>query len=358
MNANTSLYGFNNSFAVGDKRIGLHEPCFVIAEAGSNHNKDFATAKRLIDIAAEAGADAVKFQLFAADSLYPRAAGKPRYLNDEEDIFAVIAAMELPHEWLIPLRDYAKQAHLLFLATPFDFHAVELLAPLVDIYKIASYELRNHALVKRVAQEKKPILLSTGACTETEVAETVGLLADLSIKDLVLLQCTACYPAPLSELSLRAVPYMHQRFGVPAGLSDHSAEPTAAPCAALAAGACVIEKHFTYDKTAKGPDHKFALNPAELKAMIRAIRETECILGRFEKTVAPCEQELRSFTMPALFARSAIAQGELFTDRNVIALRRGNTDAELEAKHLPTLQNKAAQKSYQAQEPISKGELQ
>ena len=327
---------------IAGRRIGRQHPCFVIAEAGSNHNGSLSQAWELIEVAAAAGADAVKFQVFRAAKLYPRSAGLSGYLHSETPIYDIIAAMEMPYEWLPKLAGHAASRRIAFLATPFDEQSSDALDPYVEAFKISSYEMTHLPLVTYLAKKGKPLIISTGTATLDEVAITVDECRRSGNSDLALLQCTAAYPAPLDSLNIRTLATLAERFDVPVGLSDHSRDPIVAPIAAVACGASIIEKHFTLSNTLPGPDHKFALEPAELRLMVEKVRQTEQALGNGVKDVAPVEQELRAFARRSVFAIRSIAAGDVFTPENVAVLRCGNCPAGLAPAELPTLLGRRA----------------
>lgn len=338
--------------AVSDRLIGPGQPCYVIAEAGSNHDGDFNQALRLIDVAAEAGADAVKFQLFRAGRMYPRSAGVSHYLNDPTPIYDIIAAMEMPYEWLPKLARHCARRALTFLATPFDEEAADRIDPYVQAFKIASYEMTHVPLVQHVARKGKPVMVSTGTARLDEVAETVAAFRTTGNPNLILLQCTAAYPAPLEALNLRAMDALRDCFDVPTGFSDHSRDPLIAPLAAVARGAAVVEKHFTLSNALPGPDHKFAVEPAELRLMVERIRQTERVLGTGEKTVEPVEEELRAFARRSVFAIRRIAAGELFTAENIAVLRCGQCRPGLAPVEFPSLLGRRAAREVAADSSV------
>ncbi len=331
--------GLNRSFEISGRRVGPGEPCYLIAEAGSNHGGSLDTALALIDAAADAGADAVKFQTFEAKRLYAKTAGKSDYLGDERSIFDIIAAMEMPATWLPALAARARERGLGFLSTPFHEEAVAVLNPFVQAWKIASYELTHHPLLEAVAATGKPMILSTGAATVTEIAEAVAVLARAQCAGLVLLQCTAAYPAPLASVNVGALVDLRERFGVPTGLSDHSRDPVVAPMTAAALGAVVIEKHFTLSNRLPGPDNAFAVEPHELKRLVKRVRDVETARGSGRKAtdataIEPAEQELRAFARRTLFTTRPVRAGQAFTADNVDVLRRGKQDHGLEPSDL------------------------
>ena len=327
---------------IGKRRIGEAEPCFIIAEAGSNHNGSLDQARRLIDIASEAGADAVKFQLFRADRMYPKNAGISGYLKSPKTIYDIISEMEMPYEWLPRLQAHCQERKILFFASVFDEESADRLDPYVEAFKIASYELTHHPLVRHVALKGKSMILSTGTANLDEVKETIREIEKTGNENFSLMQCTAAYPAPLESLNLRVIPALKEIFGVPVGLSDHSRDPVVAPLAAVGIGANLLEKHFTLSNRLPGPDHPFALEPPELKQMIREIRQAEKAMGNGQKVMQPVETELRSFARRSIFSVREIQAGETFSRENIAVLRRGVRTPGLEPKDFPRLLGKRA----------------
>lgn len=319
-------------FHIGDRPIGPDEPTFVIAEAGSNHNGDLEIAKELIDVAANAGADAVKFQTFRAEDLYVEDSGEVEYLEDERSIYEIIEDMEMPFEWIPELRGYCHEQGVEFLSTPFDERSAEELAEYVPAWKVASYTSSHIPFLEHLAGMDKPIIMSTGAHELDEVAESVSALRNAGVSDLVVLQCVAAYPTPLSEVNVRVIETLQDEFNALAGLSDHTLDPVTAPSAAVALGAGVVEKHFTLDNSMEGPDHQFALEPDELGRMISAIRNTEQALGSGEKRVLDVEQELYEKARRAIHAVRDIEAGNVISDEDVKILRPGEKEAGLNPK--------------------------
>lgn len=312
---------------LGNRWVGDGALCFIIAEAGSNHNGSMIQAQKLIDVAASARADAVKFQLFRAEKLYPRNAGRSDYLKTRKPIYDIIKEMELPYEWLPKLAAHCRRKRILFLASVFDEESADRLDPYVQAHKIASYEMTHLPLIRHVAGKRKPVIISTGTANLDEVAQTVAAFRKTGNRNLLLMQCTAAYPAPLESLNVRAVAALKSAFGFPTGLSDHSRDPWLGPVAAVAAGANLIEKHFTLDNHLPGPDHAFAVEPDELAEMVRRIRQTEQVLGSGVKRMQPTEKELRDFGRRSIFAVQPIRAGESIMERHVATLRNGKNRA-------------------------------
>ncbi len=322
---------------IGARHVGDGKPCFIIAEAGSNHNGSLEQAKRLIDVVADSGADAIKFQLFRASRLYPQNAGQSGYLRSERAIYDIVAEMEMPYDWLPRLAECSQGRGLIFLSSVFDEESADRLDPYVGAFKIASYEMTHIPLICHVAEKGKPVIISTGTASLDEVAETVEAFAQTGNKQIVLMQCTAAYPAPLEALNVRAVATMKDVFGVPVGLSDHSRDALVGPLAAVAVGANLIEKHVTLSNLLPGPDHRFALEPEEFRVMVQKIREVEQALGNGTKVMHPVETELKGFARRSVFAIKDIAAGERLSRENVAVLRCGTLPAGLPPRAFPGL---------------------
>ena len=325
----------------GKKWIGKGDPVFIIAEAGSNHDGKFLQAKKLIDIAAEAGADAVKFQLFRADKIYPPNCGKiPGKSGEKIDLYKFLQQTELPFQWLSVLKKYAKERGLIFFAAPFDESAAdELEKNNIDIYKIASPETTHLPLIKHIAKKQKPIILSTGFSKWGEVEEAIEAIYKEKNKKVILMHCVSSYPAPLEDFNLKIIETLKAAFNIPVGISDHSLDPVIVPRLAAALGADIIEKHFTLNKKLPGPDHHFALNPQELKLLVKEVRKTERwskrqkddflkskplykkILGTGQKTIALSEQEIYPSDKRSIFIVKDLKKGEKLNKNNTIVLR-------------------------------------
>jgi sialic acid synthase SpsE len=273
-------------FEIGDRAVGHGEPVYVVAEAGSNHNRDLNVALRLIDAAVDAGADAVKFQTYSGDRIYSRRTPPISSLQavSHKPAAAFMEEISLPRDWQPQLADYARTRSVDFFSTPFDHEAIDELDRIgVPAIKIASFEIGDLPLIRRAAATGRPLIISTGMATLGEIEEALGAVAREGGDRVALLQCTSMYPAPARLVNLRAMATMRQAFRVPTGLSDHTMS-TSIPVAAAALGAAVIEKHFTLDRSMVGPDHRFSLEPAELADMVVGIREAEAALGNGLKT--------------------------------------------------------------------------
>jgi N-acetylneuraminate synthase len=316
------------SFEIGGRRIGAGEPCFVIAEAGVNHNGDIRLAKRLVDAASSAGADAVKFQTFKASSLVTATAPKAEYqkacAGSEETQEEMLRRLELPLEGFAELESCCRDRGILFLSSPFDPDSADLLHRLrVPAFKIGSGEVTNWPLLEHVARLGKPVLLSTGMCYLSEVEEAVRVLMSAGCRQVILLHCVSNYPADPSHVNLRAMQTMQIALQLPVGYSDHTLGIEVA-LAAVAAGAVVIEKHFTLERGMQGPDHQASLQPGELTELVKAIRRVESAMGHGRKEPAPTELEMAAVARKSLVAARDIPAGATLTE-DAIAIKRPGT---------------------------------
>lgn len=334
---------------------------FIIAEAGSNwkagsYEEDVKRAKKLIHVAARSGADAVKFQTFRADTVYVSNAGNSRYLEKSgirKSINEIFENAEMPYGMLDELAKYCRHEGIQFMSTPFSVSDAVEINKHVRIHKIASYEINHVRLLEYLARTKKPIILSTGASNYEDIDFAVNLLKKHHVNEYALLQCTAKYPAPLESLNLLTIPEMKKRYKIPVGLSDHSLDPIIGPLTAVGLGARIIEKHFTLDKNLAGPDHKFALEPAELMKMVESIRLAEKTLGDNRKSVLNVEEELRDFAVRRVQAINDIKKGERFTEgKNIEVLRPGNRTRGAEARFLLRINGKISKRSIKSGEGV------
>ena len=303
------ITGFTTGFEIGGRRVGDGQPTYVIAEAGANHNRDLGIARELIDVAAEAGADAVKFQTYSGESLYSTKTPGFEYLApiSDKSPSELLEEIALPREWQEQLRDHAEGRGIAFFSSPFDEQAVtELDALGVPAMKIASFEIVDPVLIAAAARTGRPLLISTGMATLGEIEDALRDAAAAGATEVGLMQCTSVYPAPAERANLRAMETMRDAFGLPVGLSDHTTG-IAVPIAAAALGAAFLEKHFTLDRKMEGPDHPFALEPDELKQMVAGIREAQAALGDGRKQ-GPSPEEREE--MYGLARRSLIVVGD------------------------------------------------
>ena len=318
-------------------RIGGHgigeDGTFVIAEAGSNHDGSLDQAKELIDVAAEAGADAVKFQTFSAETMYSRKGGSVEVGEGERSLYDLVAEMEMPYEWIAELDDYCAGRGVVFMSTPLDDRAIEELDDHVPAFKVASSTLTHHPFLERLAAAGKPIVASTGAHTLDEARESLSVLREAGAEEVALLHCVSSYPTPPEQANVRAVATLADEFDVPVGYSDHTLDPTVAPVAAVALGATIVEKHFTLDRSLEGSDHGFALEPDELAQMVSAIRLTEEMLGDGEVDVQEAERGWYENARRSVQATTDIDPGAIITEENVAVLRSGTRTPGVAPKH-------------------------
>lgn len=334
--------------------LGSNNKCFVIAEAGSNHDRDLCQAKALIDIAADAGADAVKFQLFSADKIAADTTHQISQLGSEygnvRTLYDLYKGLELPREWVGELKDYADRRGIMYLATPFDYEAVDMLDEMqVKAYKVASFEIVDLPFLKYIARKGKLIILSTGMASLGEIEDAIMAIHGEGNNQIALLHCGISYPMPVGEVNLAAMDTLRQAFQVPVGYSDHTLGITV-PIAAVARGANIIEKHFTVDKTLKGPDHKFALNPDELKDMVKSIRDVEQAIGSYIKSNTASEELHKSRGRRSIFAITDIPEGTVITKEMIAILRPG---VGLMPKFIDMVIGRKAQRNIKKNEPIT-----
>ncbi len=307
--------------------IGPGRPCFVIGEAGVNHNGDPALAERLIDVAAAAGVDAVKFQTFRAGALVSAGAPKAEYqkltTQPGESQGEMLRRLELSAETHQHLRQHCRDRGILFLSTPFDPASASYLVELgVPALKVGSGEVTNLPFLRHLARLGKPVLMSTGMSYLGEVEQAVRALRQSGCEQIALLHCVSSYPADPADANLRAIETLRRAFGLPVGFSDHTLG-LEVPLAAVALGACLLEKHFTLDRDLPGPDHRASLEPDELGALVRGVRSVEAALGDGRKRPARSELETRSVARRSLAAAVDIAAGSTLTSEALTALRPG-----------------------------------
>lgn len=302
---------------------------FIIAEAGVNHNGSLDIAKKLIDVAAVAGADAVKFQTFKADKLVSKTAPKAQYQTRTTDAaetqYEMIKKLELDEAAHHELITYCKTKKILFLSTPFDHESIDLLDRLgIAIFKIPSGEITNLPYLRHIGSLGKEVILSSGMANLGEIEDALDILSASGTpkEKITVLHATTEYPCPIEEVNLRAIQTIERAFGIKTGYSDHT-NGIEVPIAAVAMGATVIEKHFTLDKTMEGPDHKASLEPNELIAMICAIRNIEKALGDGIKKPSKSEGKNMSVARKSIVAAQSIQQGEIFTETNLAIKRPG-----------------------------------
>lgn len=318
-----SQAAMHTPFLIGTRAVGAGQPVYLVAELSANHGGRYEEAARLIEAAADAGADAVKVQTYTPDTMTLDAPQECFTIRGSiwggRKLHELYAEAQMPWSWHEPLQEVAGRRGLDFFSTPFDASAVDFLESLgVPAHKVASFEIVDIPLLRRIGATGKPVVMSTGMATPAEVDEAVATLRETQTP-LVLLKCTSAYPAPADSMNLRAIPHLAERYGIGVGLSDHTLD-LAVPVAAVALGACLIEKHFTLSRQQPGPDSAFSLEPHEFRAMVDAVRTAEQSLGVATPELARSEDAMRAFRR-SLFAVESIRAGEAFTEVNVRSIR-------------------------------------
>lgn len=340
------------AITINGRRISADDPPYVIAEMSGNHNGDINRAFRLIDAAAEAGADAVKLQTYTADTITLDHNG-PEFritggLWDGRTLYDLYQEAHTPWDWHPKLFKHAKKRGITIFSSPFDDTAIDFLEELdAPAYKIASFELIDHPLIARAARTGKPLIMSTGLATVGEIEEAVARARGAGASDILLLHCTSGYPTPASECNLRTLPHLAATFDVAVGLSDHTLG-IAVPVAAVTLGAVAIEKHFTLARADGGPDAEFSLEKEELAQMVANCRTAWEALGRIDYSLTPSEGKGRDFRR-SLYVVADIAAGEPFTRHNVRSIRPG---LGLEPKHLEEVIGRKAMRQVRRGEPL------
>ena len=334
------------SVNISGRLVGPGHPCLIIAEAGVNHNGDPEIARRLVNAAAEAGADAVKFQTFKADKLASEGAPKADYqrrtTSASESQTTMLRRLELSEEAHRDLMAHCVRRKILFLSSAFEEDSADLLDRFgLPAFKVPSGEITNLSFVEHVARFGKPLIVSTGMATEGEVAQAVDVIRKTGNEQIILLQCTSAYPADPADVNLRAMQTMADEFGVPVGYSDHT-RGIEVMLAAVALGACVVEKHFTLDRSMPGPDHQASVDSAELSALVRGIRNVEKALGDGRKVPAASEADTAAVARKSLVAIKDVPKGAIITAAMIGAKRPGIGLApafrgEVLGKHAATL---------------------
>lgn len=301
----------------------------IIAEAGVNHNGSIDIARKMIEIAASAGADYIKFQTFKTEKLVtahaPKAAYQEIQTGSSENQFGMLKKLELGEEEHVQLMNHARQNRIRMISTPFDEESADLLHRLnVDLYKIGSGDLTNILLLRKLAKYGKPVILSTGMADLGEIRQALEIIeqAGLPRSMVTLLHANTDYPTPFQDVNLRAIQTLAHEFGTAVGYSDHTVG-IEVPVAAVALGAKVIEKHFTLDRNMEGPDHQASLEPPELLEMVRSIRNIEQALGSAMKEPSPGERKNMAAARKSIVAACPISKGEAFTERNLTVKRPG-----------------------------------
>jgi len=339
---------------IGRRTIGPGQPVYLIAEVSANHHQNFKEAVKIIHAAKDAGADAVKLQTYTPDTM-TIACDRPEFrvgggtIWDGRNLHDLYREAHTPWDWQPRLKVAANDLGLDLFSTPFDGTAVDFLEKMeVPAHKLASFELVDLPLIRKMAQTGKPLIMSTGMASLEEIEEAVQAARQAGASQIALLKCTSAYPAPPEEMNLRTIPELSRRFGVPAGLSDHTMA-ISVPVAAVALGACIIEKHITLSRSTPGPDSAFSLEPHEFKAMAQAVREAEKALGAVHFGLSEKEAGMRAFRR-SLFVVQDMKQGEPFTAENVRSIRPGHG---LHTRHLEEVLGQRAARRIERGTPLS-----
>lgn len=328
----------------------------IIAEAGVNHNGSMDFARKLIDAAADAGVDYVKFQTFKTEKLVTRDAAPASYQksnlkNDDATQYEMLKKLELSPDQHFELMDYCREKGVKFLSTAFDMDSIEFLSDLkLGLWKIPSGEITNYPYLKRIAREGQPVILSSGMCTMQDIWAAVSVLEQHGVtrSSITVLHCNTQYPTPIEDVNLLAMRSIARDIHVQTGYSDHTLG-IEVPIAAVALGATVIEKHFTLDREMEGPDHKASLEPNELKSMVQAIRRVEKALGSPDKIVTKSELENMSIARKSIIAAHPIRKGDVFTVQNITVKRPGNGISPMRWEEV---MGKTARRDFQTEEMI------
>jgi len=328
---------------IKNRRIGPGYPCYVIAEMSANHNQNYDEAVKIIEVARAAGADAVKLQTYTPDTLTIDC-DREYFQIDEgtiwqgQNLYRLYGQAYTPWEWQPKLKKVADRLGLDLFSTPFDATAVDFLEEMdVPAHKIASFEIVDLPLIRRIAETAKPVILSTGMATLAEIEEAVGVIRGTGNQQLALLKCTSAYPAKSEDMNLTTIEHLSRTFKVPTGLSDHTLD-LAVPVVAVTLGACIVEKHFTLSRSTEGPDSEFSLEPDEFKAMVEAVRTAEKAIGSVHYGGSEQESRSRIFRR-SLFVVQNMKAGERFTSGNVRSIRPGHG---LHTRHLADVLGRSA----------------
>ena len=337
---------------INKRRIGPGYPTYIVAEMSANHNQSFEQAIKIVEAAKEAGADAIKIQTYTPDTItidcdneYFRVKGT---LWDGRTLYDLYGEAYTPWDWQPKLMEVASTVGLDLFSSPFDATAVDFLETMrVPVYKVASFENVDFPLLRTIARTGKPVIMSTGMATLAEIDEAVQTLRVAGAEQLALLKCTSAYPSPPEEMNLRTIPHLAEAFGVPVGLSDHTLG-AAVPVAAVALGACIVEKHFALSRAVPGPDSAFSLEPHEFKAMVNAVRTVEKALGTVHYGVSEREAASRAFRR-SLFVVQDMRAGEIFSEDNIRSIRPAYG---LHTRHLSEVLGRTAKQDIKRGTPL------
>lgn len=325
----------------------------IIAEAGVNHNGSVALAKQMVDAAKEAGADYIKFQTFIPKKLVSKFAEKADYQKETtgsgESQLEMLEKLALTQKDFTELNRYCREKQIGFLSTPFDLDSIEFLDTFdMDFWKLPSGEITNLPYLEKIGQTRKPVVMSTGMSSLQEVKDAAAVLRKAGAKEITLLHCNTQYPTPMEDVNLRAMQTLEKELNLPVGYSDHT-QGIEIPVAAVAMNACIIEKHFTLDRSMEGPDHKASLEPDELKAMVQAVRNVEQALGNGKKEPSPSELGNISVVRKSIVAKCGIKKGDTFTEDNLTVKRPGNGISPMRWHEMI---GKQAERDFAEDEPV------
>lgn len=339
---------------INARRIGPGSRTYIVAEMSANHNQDFDQAVEILKVAKEAGADAVKLQTYTPDTITVSCNNEYFQIGkgtiwEGKKLYDLYGEAYTPWQWQPRLKKFADEIGIDLFSSPFDPSAVDFLEQMdVPAYKVASFELVDIPLIQRMAKTGKPMIISTGMATLAEIEEAVQTAKEAGATQIALLKCVSAYPARPEEMNLRTIPHMAEAFHVPTGLSDHTLG-IAVPVAAVALGACIIEKHFTLSRSVPGPDSAFSLEPEEFKAMVHAIRSVEKAIGQVHYGVSGNEDKSRVFRR-SLFVVKDMRAEEIFTLENVRSIRPGYG---LHTRYLPEILGRRAVQDIPRGQPLS-----
>ena len=332
------MENFNKNFMIGNKWVGDDYPPFIIAEMSANHGNDINKAIEIIKEAKKAGADAIKIQTYTANTLTINCREKPFEAKGAWEgvyLYDLYEDASMPWEWTPKLQEVAKEERIILFSSPFDFSSIEFLENLnMPAYKIASPEIIDLPLVRRIAQTNKPIIMSTGNATLGQINDAVAVMIEEKVKDLIILKCTSEYPAPAENINLKTIENLKEIFKCPIGLSDHTLG-TAIPIASIALGASVIEKHFIVNRTDKTADSFFSATPRELKEIVHGSKMVKKAIGKIEYPIVP-NKDQRS-----LIVVENIKKGEILTNKNIRSIRPGGG---IKSKDIEKVLNRKAAK--------------
>jgi len=338
---------------INGRKIGGENPAYIVAEMSANHNGDFERAVQLVKAAKKSGADAVKVQTYTPDTITIDCDNEYFKIKDTiwegKTLYDLYGEAFTPWEWQPKLKNIADEIGIDFFSSPFDSSAVDFLEEMnVPAYKVASFEIVDIGLLKKIASTRKPVIISTGMATPAEIKEAVNTVRKVDGREIVLLKCTSAYPASPEAVHLKTIPHMAETFGTPVGLSDHTLG-IAVPVASIAYGACIIEKHFTLSRRDKGPDSSFSLEPDEFKQMVHAVRQAEKAIGEVNYEVSESEKKSRVFRR-SLFIVQDVAAGEVLTNQNVRSIRPGQG---LHTRFLPAVLGKKVVRDVKKGTPLT-----